>query len=241
MRQVQEYHVHQDPRKFTDLRDYLAELVRITLDGVASRGMESEASHPGFATVVPQPGGWVFVKVFGTVGTACPPVAVLLKTVERDGRRVITALVVVAERVSSTVVKALPLGRIESLLNTPRTREAIEAADPREGTLDALLEAEIEWLDGEPDFARRLRLDPERRPLVAPTKRREPLRRPDRSDPEGFYRRVADAYNETLAKTSAPATVLAAEAGVPVPTARRWIAEARRRGLLPPGRQGRAG
>lgn len=31
------------------------------------------------------------------------------------------------------------------------------------------------------------------------------------------------------------------EAGVPVPTARRWIAEARRRDLLPPGRKGRAG
>jgi hypothetical protein len=55
------------------------------------------------------------------------------------------------------------------------------------------------------------------------------------------YRHVAEAYNETLAKTSAPAPVLVAEADVPVPTVRRWIAEARRRGLLPPGRQGRAG
>jgi hypothetical protein len=199
--------------------------------------MESEAPYARFAAIVPQPGGWVFVRFIGTEFAPYAPVAVVAKTAERDGRRVITALIVVAERVSSTVVKALPIGRVESLLNTPAIREQIEAAGDRHETLDALLEAEIGWDADTPTFTHRVQYVPGQR-LVPP---REPLHRPDRSDPEGFYRRVADAYNETLATTSAPAPVLVAEAGVPVPTARRWIAEARRRGLLPPGRQGRAG
>jgi hypothetical protein len=199
--------------------------------------MESEAPYARFATLVPQPGGWVFVRFIGTEFAPYPPVAMIAKTAERDGRRVITTLIVVAERVSSTVIKALPIGRIESLLNTPTIRDQIEAAGDRHETLDAFLEAEIGWEANTPTFTRRIKYGPGQR--AAPP--REPLRRPDRSDPEGFYRRVADAYNETLATTSAPAPVLAAEAGVPVPTARRWIAEARRRGLLPPGRQGRAG
>ncbi len=37
------------------------------------------------------------------------------------------------------------------------------------------------------------------------------------------------------------AVVLAKEADVPVGTVHRWILEARRRGFLPPARQGRAG
>lgn len=65
---------------------------------------------------------------------------------------------------------------------------------------------------------------------------RPKLTRPDKSDPEGFYKLVARAYREAAAKTAKPAPMLAEEAGVPVATVRRWIAEARRRGQLPPGR-----
>jgi len=201
--------------------------------------MESEKAYPRFDVIMGQPGGWVFVEVYGSAHAPSPPVAMLIaKTTEREGRRVITALIVVAERVSSTVIKALPVGRIESLLNTPGIRDQLAAVEVQDDALDGTLAAEITWESGQPKFVRRFARP--RRPVPA-TSPREPLRRPDRSDPEGFYRRVADAYNETLLETSAPAPVLAAEAGVPVPTARRWIAEARRRGLLPPGRQGRAG
>ncbi|MFI1449066.1 hypothetical protein [Streptomyces virginiae] len=62
------------------------------------------------------------------------------------------------------------------------------------------------------------------------------LTRPTGGDPESFYALVAQAYREVSAQTGKPAPVLAEEAGVPVATVRRWIAEARRRGSLPPGR-----
>lgn len=67
------------------------------------------------------------------------------------------------------------------------------------------------------------------------------LTRPNGTDPDGFARRVAEAYNNAILTTSKPARLLAEEAGVPVPTVHRWIAEARRRGHLSPGRKGVAG
>lgn len=72
-------------------------------------------------------------------------------------------------------------------------------------------------------------------------RRRKPLRRPDGTNPQEFYRRVAAAYSEAVLATSKPAKVMAEEAGVPVGTVHRWIREARRRGYLPPARRGRAG
>jgi hypothetical protein len=68
---------------------------------------------------------------------------------------------------------------------------------------------------------------------------RKPLSRPDGTDPEGFYRRVAEAYREYAMKTRAPAAGIARESGVPVRTVHGWIHEARRRGFLPPGRKAR--
>jgi hypothetical protein len=70
---------------------------------------------------------------------------------------------------------------------------------------------------------------------------RKPLTRPDGNDPGAFYRQVADAYRDALRTTDKVAVVLAEEAQVPVGTVHRWVLEARRRGFLPPARQGRAG
>lgn len=68
-----------------------------------------------------------------------------------------------------------------------------------------------------------------------------PLGRPDGTDPEAFYRRVADIYTTLIKTTRRPAATIAGEVAVPVPTVHRWIHEARRRGHLAPGRKGRAG
>lgn len=72
-------------------------------------------------------------------------------------------------------------------------------------------------------------------------RQRKRLTRPDGADPDEFYPLVARAYFEYAPKTRAPAKEIAAEAGVPVATAHRWIREARRRGFLPPARKGKAG
>jgi hypothetical protein len=77
-------------------------------------------------------------------------------------------------------------------------------------------------------------------PAGAPRQR---ITRPDRADPEQqqqFYRRVAMAYRQ-YAQVRPPAPAIAEEAGVPVTTVHRWVREARRRGYLPPGRQGKVG
>jgi hypothetical protein len=72
-------------------------------------------------------------------------------------------------------------------------------------------------------------------------KRHEPLSRPDGSDPDAFYREVAEAYRDVIQDHRNVAVVLAKEANVPVGTVHRWIVEARRRGFLPAARVGRAG
>lgn len=71
--------------------------------------------------------------------------------------------------------------------------------------------------------------------------KRERLKRPDGTDPDGFAERVAAAYREYVMETRSPALKIAEEAGVPVGTARGWIREARRRGKLPQGHKGKAG
>lgn len=68
-----------------------------------------------------------------------------------------------------------------------------------------------------------------------------PLGRPDGTDPETFYRRVALKYRFTAARSRHPAVVMAEEANVPVNTVRTWIKEARRRKFLPAGERGKAG
>jgi hypothetical protein len=57
--------------------------------------------------------------------------------------------------------------------------------------------------------------------------------------PDSFYAEVADRYLWLASKVNRPAEELAKANGVPATTVHRWIKEARRRGLLPPGQRGR--
>lgn len=69
----------------------------------------------------------------------------------------------------------------------------------------------------------------------------EPLRRPNGLLTDDFLRRLSAAYLELAMKDRAPAPAIARQTGAPVRTVHRWIAEARKRGHLPPGRRGRVG
>ena len=80
---------------------------------------------------------------------------------------------------------------------------------------------------------------PKRRPPRDQPKR-APLVAPDRLDDE-FLERVADAYVDVVSQRLNPAPVLANEAQVSPRTVHRWILQARKRGFLPEGTQGRAG
>lgn len=69
-----------------------------------------------------------------------------------------------------------------------------------------------------------------------------PLVKPEGRITDEFLKDLARTYGWLVAsKNTAPATVIAEQAGAPVATVRRWISNARQRGFLPPGRPGRAG
>jgi hypothetical protein len=59
--------------------------------------------------------------------------------------------------------------------------------------------------------------------------------------PDTFYEAVAAIYQGLASRSPRPVADLAAANAVPLTTAQRWIKEARRRELLPPGRRGKAG
>ena len=64
---------------------------------------------------------------------------------------------------------------------------------------------------------------------------------PGRPRPDSFYQQVASDYLAAASVSVRPSVNLARGAGVPVSTVRGWVAEARRRGLLPHGKKGRRG
>lgn len=59
--------------------------------------------------------------------------------------------------------------------------------------------------------------------------------------PDEFYDTVAVVYRRLAASSHRPVAEMAGANDVPVTTAQRWVKEARRRGLLAPGRPGKAG
>lgn len=204
--------------------------------------------------VMPGDPGWLEAHFYGEDDPR-----VLVKFERRGDRNEVTKLVIVGE-VSSSTLRAIPIGRIEAWLNArePDGRLAWAYDDaPWEwieelaqegvvfpGDLARADEALDSYLERSADSVTRKTIREvgrEREGVVRSSSRRKLLTRPDGTDPVGFSRRVAEAYNEAIRQTPAPATILAAEAGVPVTTVHRWIREARQRGFLPPARKGRAG
>lgn len=130
----------------------------------------------------------------------------------------------VADAVDSTTLKRFPIGSITTTVNMvpPPEIDPDVMAPLAAAAQQALMAARSDTAEAVPSGRPR-------------------LVRPDGTDPDGFYRAVADAYREAVAQSRAVAPALADEAGVPIPTVHRWIGEARRRGFLPPARKGRAG
>lgn len=137
------------------------------------------------------------------------------------GQRVIDRLVIGAADITAATLRSLPVGILAA--KAQRGNLLVGRAPSK---LDAAINTVLMAVAADEAAA------PPGRP---------PLSRPDGTDPEGFSRRVADAYNEAVLVTSYPAVALAEEAGVPVATVHRWVRDARRLGLLPPARRGRAG
>jgi hypothetical protein len=143
-------------------------------------------------------------------------------TYDARGRVVITHLVLMSDAskpLDTTDLRRVPLGRLAAALNQPRRSAWVKGARP----IEAL--QQLERAGSVPEEA---------------ASSREPLGKPSGDGNPEFYARVATAYRNYSEQSNRPAVHIAAEAGVPAATARRWINEARKRGLLEPGQRGRA-
>lgn len=146
--------------------------------------------------------------------------------IDDHGAVIITRLVVLGQgtTLNSKDLRRIPLRRLEVAVNAPNRRGWAGSAPQG---LDPLRELE-EVLDQGPEH-------------YAVTPLRTRLARPKKSEiDDDFYRQVAVAYRHYVQLSNKPAVEIALEAGVPIPTARRWINSARQRGHLSPGERGRA-
>lgn len=144
--------------------------------------------------------------------------------VSSSGRLVVAELRVVApDGVSAEMLRRVPLGRIEAMVNSP------ELADAIRGDVEAASETEREIGPG----AGELKDHEEMEVHVRRRTRRDlKLRIPsERRRPDEFYRQVAVAYATAAQTTRGAAQAVAAANDVPVSTVHRWMKEARRRGV----------
>jgi len=170
----------------------------------------------------------------------------------RDGRLVVGEVYLHSgDELPNGAVRRLSIARLEALINA-YAESTLEAGGEDDGAVSALQERRLRRrvieLMAAPDAPEPTLADLRGRPAeirqvreATAAAKRPALTRPDREDLDGFYARVAAAYQEYAAITNAPAAAIAGEAGVPVTTVHRWVREARRRGQLPPARKGRAG
>jgi hypothetical protein len=146
-----------------------------------------------------------------------------------QGRLIITELYLVRDRVDSAMLRELPLGRIEVLANSSPFAEDIRAklsGAPRPGVEPLSPEARSRW---------------ESREIISPTPHLLHLAVPKGTKPDKFYKEAAELYAELATVSRRPAADLAERSGVAAASVHRWIAEARRRGYLPPAERGRRG
>jgi hypothetical protein len=148
------------------------------------------------------------------LGDAYPGVRVQVARV--GGRlRIVGIQVTNPDGVTHEAIRSVPVGRLEARLNEPGVK--VRMVLPESG-----------WPA------------PKRQELHIPKK--------DFDNPDGrgygtdFYLHVAMLYTRCVAGGVRPARAMAEANHVPVSTVRRWIQEARRRGVLAPARgQGAAG
>ena len=148
-----------------------------------------------------------------------------------DGRLILAGLHIDGTP-SADLLRAIPVGRIEAAANAQLSviDDEIVASvlrNPRARPLAPPESADDGWEITDPVRA-------------VPRAHQQEVAR-SRGRPDLFYREVADVYLDLAQASHRPASDIAAQHGVPVSTAHRWVKEARRRGFLPPGRPGKTG
>jgi hypothetical protein len=156
-----------------------------------------------------------------------------------DGR--LEAIEVHAARLSAADLRAIPLGRIEAAANEEHVRrELLEEIDRRGAQAGAPL-ARLRRL-APSSRERELQVLAAHEAWLAPflglqaTLSIRP--RAGQRGSDDFYRDIAAIYERLAATTRRPAPELAHRARVSESTVHRWVKEARKRGLMAPGRRG---
>jgi hypothetical protein len=215
--------------KFACIHAYAPEVLRKSSANVSVRCVTETVSY--------LEDGWVLWHQ-GTGGTTDGiKVFAYLYAEEEGARGEIFRLVIEGRTLTTERLRSVPLARIETLANAnPDFRPHIKGAE-QHPISDAFDQVQRQ--------ANRVMLDNAHRKAEEFDRKarepRAPLTRPDGNDPDAFYQQVAEAYRDVLQTNRKVAVALAEEADVPVGTVHRWVLEARRRGFLPPARQGRAG
>lgn len=166
-----------------------------------------------------------------------PDVTLRVQLEPEGGRQRIARLELEGE-VSAKVLRSIPLGRIEASANVVFGHDSQTGSTTHSSVNDDRREVRSRggWeLDDDGELHEAPVHSTRSRSLVldgaAPRTRK----------PEHFYENVAELYRELAVESSKPSVLIAEANDVPVTTVHRWVKEARRRELLPPGRTGTAG
>ncbi|MEU2734703.1 hypothetical protein ABZ656_04410 [Streptomyces sp. NPDC007095] len=178
---------------------------------------------------------------------------------ERIDLRSVVMLARGDEALSGRIWRRLPLSNLETMLSLtlladpvptetgPRTqaqaRDAFTAGvdafetDAKAPTLDTL----DQYFEATEDITT-MYFNPMPSGMLVSDKGRIPqIKAPEGRLTDDFLKDVADVYRWATDSQQAPAPVISELADVPVRTVHRWVYEARKRGILPPARTGRAG
>jgi hypothetical protein len=143
------------------------------------------------------------------------------------------------EAMDYTTLRNIPMRRIEATVNLgdvapwflhSSRRPDASAVPLRDAIERGLINLRLQSDEG--DEAVLNAASSPRTPLTLP---------PGRDRPDCFYRKVAAAYRAAVREGVPPARLMAEEADVTTRTAQAWVAEARKRGYLPPAPPGREG
>jgi hypothetical protein len=144
----------------------------------------------------------------------------LVTFVELDGRLRVADVEIHGGALDVSTWRSFPLARIETRANEARTRQLLDHyADMHMRSREVLEDV--------PASAEKMTLVVKRPP-------RPPY-------PDSVYLTLANNYRWCVLVGLPPAQSIADANGVPVRTVYGWFREARRRGILEPGRKGRAG
>jgi hypothetical protein len=206
--------------------------------------------------VICAPGGWVRVSAAG--GDAI----VYMQLSRADARQrlnVHVAMMRSASPISTHAWRNVPFEEIEEFANSTYGILTDEGINPPRAVLlspgsgDPLQLDDLDAYFGTAEELRKHDAAENRSPHVngfwlSDLSSRDPgeeppsLKHPGRRITDEFLTDLAATYRWLVATDhNAPSTKIAEQTGAPVATARRWVAMARKKGLLPPGRPGRAG